>query len=160
MDAAVPGRTWLLRATSCWTPANHPRAGTSLANYEKIELFGHKYEDTNADGSIDASETGLAGWTINLTGTTGSGASVNESTTTGAGGYYEFTDLEPGTYTVAEVGQSSSTQWRLLPARTRASRSHPATSLRVPTTSPTGSPGKIEGEQVERPQCQRCVGLR
>ena len=107
------------KQTDPGTPSGHtgivlPPDGESTSydfgNCELVDLEGHKYEDADADGSVDASDTGLAGWTITLTGTTGSGASVNESTTTGAGGYYKFENLEPGTYEVDEVQQTGWTQ--------------------------------------------------
>ena len=90
----------------------------------------------------------MAGWTINLTGTTGSGASVNESTTTGAGGYYEFTDLEPGTYAVAEVGQNGWTQSYPAPPGTHTSMTLTSgDEPQGPYNFANWRPGKIEGDK-------------
>lgn len=65
-------------------------------------LSGLKWNDANGNGEIDNGEEGLSGWTIEL--------DNGQSTTTNADGTYSFPDLEPGTYTVSEVGQSGWTQ--------------------------------------------------
>jgi hypothetical protein len=70
----------------------------------KGRIEGIKWNDANGNGVINTGETGLAGWTIQLTGP------VNQTTTTGANGSYSFTGLPPGTYTVAEVLQSGWTR--------------------------------------------------
>ncbi|MBI5711518.1 MAG: carboxypeptidase regulatory-like domain-containing protein [Candidatus Eisenbacteria bacterium] len=64
-------------------------------------LCGQKYLDLNHNGVKDTGEPPLAGWTIVLTGTGGT-----YTATTDANGNYCFTDVNPGTYTLSEVGQS------------------------------------------------------
>ncbi|MCL1474338.1 S8 family serine peptidase [Argonema antarcticum] len=68
------------------------------------EIHGIKWNDVDGDGELDAGESGLANWTIfldeNQNGQLDAG---EESTVTNANGEYEFTDLDLGTYTVAEV---------------------------------------------------------
>jgi uncharacterized repeat protein (TIGR01451 family) len=59
------------------------------------------WEDQNGDGIQDAGEPGIAGVEVSLAGTDGAGNPVNLTTTTDADGFYEFTGLAPGTYTVA-----------------------------------------------------------
>ncbi len=57
------------------------------------------WEDLNANGLQDGGEPGLS-VTINLNGTTGMGVPVNLNTSSNGGGAYNFTGLEPGTYTL------------------------------------------------------------
>ncbi len=53
------------------------------------------WEDLDKDGIQDAGEPGLDGFTVTLFDT---GGNTVDSTTTSGGGYYSFTDLEPGEY--------------------------------------------------------------
>ena len=76
-------------------PAVGEQMSYDFGNCELVDLEGYKYLDDDADGSVDASDTGLAGWTITLTGTTGLGSPILMTTTTGAGGYYKFENLLP-----------------------------------------------------------------
>jgi len=69
-------------------------------------LQGSKYHDLNGNGQRDFGEPMLPGWQINLH---SSGLLVNSVTTDGAG-YYSFTNLQPGVYTVSEVQKPSWTQ--------------------------------------------------
>lgn len=75
-----------------------------------VSLSGRVFFDANNDGAQSgASETGIEGVTINLTGTDDSGASVSLSTTTNADGDFNFEGLRPGTYTVTEPQQPAGT---------------------------------------------------
>ncbi|WP_322511357.1 SdrD B-like domain-containing protein, partial [Chloroflexus sp.] len=56
--------------------------------------------DTNGNGVQDAGEPGIAGVTVRLTGTTGTGQTVDLSVITDASGNYLFANLQPGTYTI------------------------------------------------------------
>jgi hypothetical protein len=67
-------------------------------------ISGYKWNDLDGDTIKDAGEPGLSGWTISLSG------HASGSTTTDSNGYYEFTDLEAGTYTVSETLKSGWTQ--------------------------------------------------
>jgi uncharacterized repeat protein (TIGR01451 family) len=58
------------------------------------------WHDLNANGRQDSGENGIAGATVNLTGTDAFGAAVNLSKTTNASGFYLFDRVVPGTYTV------------------------------------------------------------
>ena len=73
---------------------------------------GTKFNDLDADGTRDAGEPGLPGWTINLyqdTGTIGSydGEPVFASAVTDANGDYSFQSLLAGNYIVCEVLQAT-----------------------------------------------------
>src|SRR5439155_450397 len=66
------------------------------------KVTGSKYNDVNGNGSKGAGESGLAGWTISLT---GNGSTI--TTTTDASGNFEFDDVSPGNYTVCETFKST-----------------------------------------------------
>lgn len=66
-------------------------------NFRNITISGYKYNDTNGNGVADEGENTLSNWTINLSG------EVSDSTVTDLDGYYEFTNLGPGEYSVEEV---------------------------------------------------------
>jgi uncharacterized repeat protein (TIGR01451 family) len=69
-------------------------------------LAGTVYYDANDNGAFDPGDQGIAGVTVNLTGTTATGTAVNLSTTTDANGNYSFATLQQGSYTVTEVPPS------------------------------------------------------
>lgn len=52
---------------------------------------------------VDDLGTGIPGVILTLTGIDNTGAEVNQTTTTGPNGCYEFTNLRPGTYDIAET---------------------------------------------------------
>jgi hypothetical protein len=58
-------------------------------------LGGLKWNDLNGDGICQVNEPKLANWTINL--------SNGWTATTDAFGYYFFTNVSPGSYTVTET---------------------------------------------------------
>jgi hypothetical protein len=66
------------------------------------QIMGTKWNDLNGDGKQDPNEPGLPGWTITL--------SNGMTATTDNHGNYYFTNLPPGTYTVAETPQSNWSQ--------------------------------------------------
>jgi hypothetical protein len=91
---------------------------TNSWEHDPGSIFGHKYEDLNANGSWDEGEVGLAGWTIKLYRRSIAPSAeamqplvlpyawiLAGETVTGEGGSYSFTGLLPGTYRVEEVGQ-------------------------------------------------------
>ena len=92
--------TWIVNATATnangivsqkWTWVVNPiSSGTG-------SISGMKFNDLNNNSIKDTGETGLAGWTIVLTG--GGTATM----TTNANGSYTFSNLAQGNYTVAEV---------------------------------------------------------
>ena len=63
------------------------------------------YYDANNDGSR-AGETAISGATVTLIGTDDLGDTVSTFAMTDAIGFYAFTDLRPGTYTLTEAQPS------------------------------------------------------
>jgi len=78
------------------------------AGYYKLAAIGdYVWEDKNINGIQDALEPGISGVTVQLSGTDALGNTINKTTTTDANGFYSFTELVPGTYTVTFVKPSS-----------------------------------------------------
>jgi hypothetical protein len=88
LTGSVTGSGLALQAAACCRPASG--------------ISGQKFFDFNQNGSHDAGEPALPGWTMQL--------SNGATATTDANGYYYFQNLAPGSYTVTEVPQSSWTQ--------------------------------------------------
>lgn len=79
----------------------------NVGNFEKITISGMKFEDTDGDGTKDAGETGLSGWTIFVDANNNGSLDGGEANdTTDTNGNYSFADLGPGTYRVREVLQN------------------------------------------------------
>ena len=70
-------------------------------------VSGEIYGDVNGDGSLDSGETGLSGWTVDLTNTATSSV---YTTTTNASGVFSLTGIAAGTYILSEVVQPGFTQ--------------------------------------------------
>ncbi len=65
-------------------------------------ISGMKFRDLNGNGIKDGGDTGLEGWTINLSIAT---PATVMHTSTDANGNYSFQNLNPDTYTVSETNQ-------------------------------------------------------
>jgi hypothetical protein len=76
-----------------------------FGNYQNATKSGYKWRDDNGNGTQDAGEPRLSGWTISLTGTDGFGNPVSLTDVTDANGDYSFT-VTPGSYTVCETLQT------------------------------------------------------
>jgi uncharacterized repeat protein (TIGR01451 family) len=75
-----------------------------------VGLSGTVFADLANDGVQQLpADLGLAGVTLDLTGTDDLGAAVSATTTTAADGTYNFTGLRPGSYTVTEPTQPAGT---------------------------------------------------
>ena len=83
-------------AASDTTTVNVPDPNTS-------SIAGTVFVDLNDNGIQDAGEAGIAGVTLNLTGTDVDGNAVDQTEMTDADGNYLFDNLAAGTYSVAEV---------------------------------------------------------
>ncbi|MFP6614200.1 MAG: SdrD B-like domain-containing protein, partial [Pirellulales bacterium] len=94
-----------------------------FGNFETVAIHGTKYNDVNGNGQRDSAdpsngsfEPGLASWTIHLYLDDGNGLldpnadTLVDSATTDGSGSYSFTDVGPGQYFVAEVGQNGFVQ--------------------------------------------------
>ncbi|MFP6613575.1 MAG: right-handed parallel beta-helix repeat-containing protein, partial [Pirellulales bacterium] len=92
-------------------------------NMEPVTLSGTKFDDLNANGQRDSNapssrlfEPGLADWTIRLYLDDGNGLlepnadTLVDSATTDDWGAYSFSEVEPGPYLIAEVGQNGYVQ--------------------------------------------------
>jgi SdrD B-like domain len=66
-------------------------------------LSGFVYLDANNNGVFDAGETGISGVTVTLRGTDDLGNTVVVGTLTDANGFYSFTGLRAGTYSLLET---------------------------------------------------------
>ena len=76
-------------------------ADNNFGNYQYATKSGYKWNDVDGDGLWGASEPGLQYWFIQLW----QGSILIDEAETDGIGYYEFTDLMPGTYQVCEVPQ-------------------------------------------------------
>jgi len=64
-------------------------------------LSGYVYVDNNTDGVKDQGDTGLPGVQVTLTGTDWTGAPVSQPASTDPTGFYSFSNLAPGNYTLS-----------------------------------------------------------
>ena len=80
------------------TLAGETVTGKDFGNFKYGTLSGYKYEDMNANGTRDANEPGLSGWTITLN-------PGGQATTTDTNGLYQFFNLTAGAYTITETPQ-------------------------------------------------------
>lgn len=76
--------------------------GIQFGNFEEGQISGHKFNDLDGNGVWDQGEPAIEGWEISLDGPGGS-----DSTFTDSSGYYSFSDLGPGQYTVSEEHQTN-----------------------------------------------------
>lgn len=74
----------------------------NFGNFKKAKITGKKFDDTNGNGVKNSNEPYLEDWKIILTNPDGS----TKYKYTDEAGYYEFTDLGPGTYTIDEQLQN------------------------------------------------------
>lgn len=78
--------------------ANNAESGSVVV--QSAALAGSVFRDFNNDGTQSGADSGIAGVTMQLTGTATDGTAVSLITATAANGRYAFTGLPPGTYTV------------------------------------------------------------
>lgn len=112
LDGKVtPGSTGGVAGTNVINQINLGSAANSVTNnfgeLESASLSGYVYVDANNNGVKEGGETAINLVNLTLSGTDDKGNSVSKTTQTNAAGYYEFTGLRPGSYTVTETQPSS-----------------------------------------------------
>ncbi len=111
--APAPARQDLTGSTRRSSPRKRARLRHRLLQAERLEdrqllatISGAVFNDLNANGLKDTGESGQSGWTVYLDADGNGQLGTGEITaTTAADGSYSFSELAPGTYTVAEVLQ-------------------------------------------------------
>lgn len=88
-------------------PADFNGVNNNFGELTPSSLAGFVYLDANDDGIRQASETGISGVTITLSGIDDLGAPVSQVRQTLADGSYRFENLRPGTYAIQETQPSS-----------------------------------------------------
>ena len=85
-------------------PSNTTGTGNNFGELPPASFAATVYRDLNNDGvQLGAGETGIQNATVTLTGTDDRGNPVNTALTTDASGNVSYTNLRPGTYTIAET---------------------------------------------------------
>lgn len=77
-------------------------ANNNFASLQAGSISGTVYLDANNDAQHQPVEVGIGGVRITLTGTNDKGQAVNLTQQTNGDGFYQFTDLRPGTYIVTQ----------------------------------------------------------
>jgi len=75
---------------------------SSLAGYVYWDMGSGAGTAGYNDGIFESNESGIAGVTVQLTGTDYRGNAVSLTANTGVGGAYSFANLQPGTYTLSK----------------------------------------------------------
>lgn len=81
----------------------HPSDTTAInfGSFQNGIISGHVYNDVNKNGIFDAGDSVLALWTVRLSGP------APQSVLTDSTGWYAFSNLSPGIYTVSESAQAN-----------------------------------------------------
>jgi len=87
-------------------PAGAASISNDFGELQNSTLSGFVYVDANNNGIKDGGEQPIAGVTITLSGFTADGP-VSQTATTDATGFYQFTNLSPGTYGLQEGNPGS-----------------------------------------------------
>ncbi|TPI20249.1 SdrD B-like domain-containing protein, partial [Mesorhizobium sp. B4-1-1] len=86
------------------------QTGLNFANFVPGSIHGFKFEDLDANGKYDGSDTPMAGITIQLKGDVDGNGTIDTLTTlTDANGFFSFGNLHPGTYTISELFMDGTT---------------------------------------------------
>lgn len=78
-------------------PPPAPAPAPAPVDTGTTSVSGYLFHDLNTNGIFDADEIGLAGWTVQVTGP------VTQSTLSDGNGFYSFSGLPAGAYTVCLV---------------------------------------------------------
>jgi hypothetical protein len=90
---------------------HNPNNGTSTPTTTPSTISGEVYNDLNHNEKLNAGESGIAGFTINLYNSAGANSGKKMKTpfmtaTTDANGMYSFANLPAGTYSVEEINKA------------------------------------------------------
>ncbi|MCP5339626.1 MAG: DUF11 domain-containing protein [Sinobacteraceae bacterium] len=92
-------------------PAGGASVDNNFGEVLGVALSGRVFFDTNDDGmQSGASELGIPGVVLTLTGTDDAGTPVSRTATTDANGDFRFDGLRPGVYTVTQLEQPEGTR--------------------------------------------------
>jgi hypothetical protein len=80
----------------------HNALNYNFGKIKPISVSGFVYLDNNRDGKFDAGDSGIGGETLVLQGTNDQGKVV-QSTISGGTGFYKFSNLRPGQYSITEI---------------------------------------------------------
>lgn len=80
-------------------------SNNNFGEYRPVAISGKVYHDSNNNGQIDATEQFFANVQVKLTGTNDLGKKLTLLATTDAQGNYQFGNLRPGTYSLAQTSQ-------------------------------------------------------
>lgn len=83
--------------------ANNTAQVNAAVDFLMASIAGAVYNDLNSNGVFEPTESGIANVAVRLTGTDVRGAAVDITMQTAADGSYAFSNLNPGTYQVAET---------------------------------------------------------
>ncbi|MEK7569897.1 MAG: SpaA isopeptide-forming pilin-related protein [Patescibacteria group bacterium] len=99
LQTAPQGGEWTIQLA-----VNQEVSGKDFGNFQLGKIWGYKYEDKDGDGNVDQSDVKKDGWTICLNGPLQKCVVTGENTQdhNWPDGYYEFTGLTAGNYTVTE----------------------------------------------------------
>ncbi len=90
------------------TPQVVTKTTTIAANTGTGTIGDTVFNDPNNNGVQDPGETGVTGVTLTLSGTDTNNNPINQTVVTNAAGNYQFTTLNPGTYTVTATPPAGS----------------------------------------------------
>jgi uncharacterized repeat protein (TIGR01451 family) len=91
-------------------PPNTTASGNNFAEIPNGRtVSGTVFLDYDHNGSLNGTDHGIGGQTVNLTGTDINGNAVSMTATTTPDGNYSFTNVPEGTYTVAQPSQPTGT---------------------------------------------------
>lgn len=97
----LPG-SFSTRTIPVTLPANGTSTNNNFGEVLPAAISGYVYYDVNNDGVLEAGEPGIGGASVTLTGTDINGNPVSLTQTTNAGGYYSFSSVMAGTYSLTE----------------------------------------------------------
>lgn len=103
-------------------------------------ISGRIFLDYDQDGVLNGKDHGIAGQTVELTGTDAGGNPITRTTTTVADGSYSFTGLPEGTYTVTQPKQ---------PAGTTNAMPQPGSTPGAVPSNPTTESSRISGIELK-----------